>query len=562
MASADETTALRGEKTRSNAHSKVVRVAYALGGVALVGVGVASTASGRNTMARFGAWAGVNGKLLPRQPEAGELAGVKRATTFKIYTQCKPDAVKRAGGNFWFSPLKAASIVKHNFGSDDFFNENNGIAMERAELADGVYGYKVTTNQVDWEWGVQLENMKGEYWKEIGTLASPTSPLAEAECVQMYGDYYNRVLTHETNPYEVSYVIGSCDKECPSGLRDSAYCRQPFTGVVGTTEATGVDLGHVDDARLVNFASALMYGDVSVINPSGRAETFRYNDGSPTEQLWIVATGDYSREFVKMVQVKVVVNSVSQTGKAFVTGARFYRFSTTDGYAYDHWSTPPSNRDGCKMGYCNVARYDVRKFWDKGTAQSGLNIQRLEFNKLSLGDAPPTPYNNVYDGAFLFTSNQQILAPGQWGEDMDVRRVILKNGVLCGGSIAFSNCMFGKAFPVDPAKVSDYSGPTKTKKQWMVIVIEDVFFKMVRVEISLNANKGVDARVIDAGYVYHPRTADVLTSDSMSINGSEKWAQRNGMPAAADVNGGGYGLGGFKFDLAAEMSTSLRGISC
>jgi len=554
-----------GRSSTTTSGSTARRACAVVAGSVVVGavaIGAVAGLSPQNVKAmiaaRVGEWAGVNGVLLAPPPKAR--AGAKSPTTFKVYTQCKSAEVKAAGGDFWFSPLESASIVRHNYESSDFFGEEKGIPMVRAELEDGVYGYTVTTDQVDFEWGFQLKNKKGEYWKEIGTTDTG-SPLAAGMCVQKYGKYFNRVLTLEENPALVTYRLGTCDKECPSDFSDTAFCAQPFTAAVGNSEATAVDLGTVDDARLINFASALMHGTTSVIDPSGRAETFRYNEGSATEQLWIVAIGDYSREYVKMVQVKVVVDPVTHQGKAFVTESRRYTHKSNAGYAYQHWTTPYSNRDGCKMGYCNVARYNIPTFWDQGVAFSGLSIQRMEFVKLSLGDSPPTAYNEVYDGNFL-TSNRQILKPGEWGEDMDVRRVILKNGVLCGGAIHHKNCMFGKAFAADSKTVAGYAGPTKTSKQWLIIVIEHNYFKMVRIEISLNANKGVDARVVDAGYVGHTRTSDVLTSDSMANDGSAKWAQRSHMPVASSFDSGGYGVGGIKFDLAAEMSTSLLTISC
>jgi len=272
-----------------------------------------------------------------------------------------------------------------------------------------------------------------------------------------------------------------------------------------------------------------------------------------------------------MVQVKVVRDPATSEGKAYMTAQRKYKLKKNAGYDYQEWNTDYKG-NGCAKQYCNVARYDIPKFWDQGTAMSGLSVQRMEFTKLALGDAPPTPVNyNIKDKGdgtdFLLTTGEQILAPGQWGEDMDVRRVIMKNAVLCGGSINYRNCMFGKAFPVDPSKLSAelkgaYSAPSKNEKQWIFVIIEDVYFKMIRISVTLTASKGVHARVVDAGYISHSRTEDVTTSDSMAYDVSSRYNSKSYMPVASGFDAGGYGVGGFKFDIAAEMSTSLRGVTC
>ena len=134
------------------------------------------------------------------------------------------------------------------------------------------------------------------------------------------------------------------------------------------------------------------------------------------------------------------------------------------------------------------------------TSAFTASLTRLEYTKLSLGDAPPTGHNVVFEPSFLTTS-REILASGAWGEDMDVRRVIIKNGVLCGASINYANCMFGKAFALK-STVPGYSGPTKTRKDWVFVVVEHVWFKMIRVAITLNGDS-VHAEVIGAGYVSH-----------------------------------------------------------
>lgn len=509
-------------------------------------------------------WRGhvVNGRhtFLAPLPNAHERAPDRAPITFKLYTQCKTREVKVAGGEFWFSAPKAAYIVRHNFESDKFFTKKNRIKMERKELSDGLYGYEVTTSHVDFEYGFELENAAGNSYKDIG--ASTT--LRRESCVQRYGEFFNRVVTLNRGQSTIGAVFGDCDSVCPEDYVDEAYCRQPFTGEPGTSEADPVDLGLVDDARLINMASALLYStSETVMNPSGRAETFRQDAGSKSEQKWIIAASDYYRAYIKMVQITIRRDPASGRASAWISGKRRYTLRSGAGYEYGTSNVGQISGTGCGRQYCNTARYDIPSFYEQGVETTAFtaSLTRMEYTKLSLGDAPPTGHNVLFEPNFL-TSPQMILAPGAWGEDMDVRRLILKNGVMCGRSIHSSNCMFGKAFALKDT-VSGYSGPSKTRKDWLFIVVEHVYFKMIRVAITLGDDDAVNAEVIAAGYVSHIRVAtDLQTSDSMAYDGSAKWNVRSFMDIASNFAAGGYGLGGFKFDLAAEMSASLRAVDC
>jgi len=507
---------------------------------------------------REGHWKPKNGVMLPAPPKRYERAGRRAPTTFRLYTQCKPTEVKREGGEFWFSAIEAAYLLRHNYRSPHFFDNARKIRMERKELGDGIYGYEVTTNRVDWEYGFELANARGEKFREIGH----DTILQRERCTVRYGKYFNRHMTYHKGESTVGAVFGDCDEVCPEDFVDTAFCRQPFSAAIPETESAALSLGKIDDARLVNLASVLFYASsTSVMDPSGRAETFRYNAGSKDEQIWIVAAIDYAREFVKMVRFIVKRDPSTEEGSIYMSGKKRYELTTTGGYDYQEWSTPYSNRMGCSKGYCNVARYNIPAFWDAGSTTTGFSATRLEYYIQTLGDAPPTSFNINFDGQFLSMSGTQIVAPNTWGEDMDVRRIIMKNAVLCGSAINHRNCMFGKAFALNA--VSDYSGPSKTRKDWLFIVVEHVYFKMVRVSVTLSSNNGVTATAVAAGYVDHIRDAnDINTSDSMAYDGSAKWAARTHMDVAPNLDGGGYGVGGIKFDIAAEMSASLRAVDC
>jgi hypothetical protein len=284
-------------------------------------------------------WSPQNGKLLPDGIPPGERAGARSPVTFRLYTQCKPRDVKVEGGEFWFSAISAAYLVKHNYGSPNFFTENNKIKMERKELSDGVYGYEVTTNRVDWEYGFVLVNANGEKFREIGS----NTILQRENCTVRYGAYFNRHMTYHKGETTIGAVFGDCGEVCPEDFVDTAFCRQPFSAAIPETESAALSLGKIDDARLVNLASVLLYSSsTSVMDPSGRTETFRYDAGSTDEQIWIAAAIDYDREYVKMVRFIVKRDPTTEEGSIYMSGKKRYT-------AHDDWRLRLPTVDDCLL---------------------------------------------------------------------------------------------------------------------------------------------------------------------------------------------------------------------
>ena len=512
-------------------------------------------------------WVPRKGQLLARAPRQNELVGAKTPTTFKLYTQCKPDHVKKLGGEFWFESLAGAYLVRHNYGSRSFFKKDKRLRMQRAELEDGVYGYTLTTDQVDWEYGFELENSNGNTFLEIGKVNKHHPTLLQREsCAQRYGEYFNRVLTTEENPNTVSYVFGNCTTECPSDYVDSAFCVQPLTDVIAPTESEAFDIGELVDARLANFASALLYASsTSVLHlQGGRTYVVRYNSGTKSQQDWIVGISDRERTLVKMARIRVKRDEITGTGKVWRLETRKYTLRRNAGYAYEDWNSPSGY--GCMKQYCDVARYPLPSFWDQSSPNSGgdYRVMRIEYTKLDLGDAPPQQFTVSLDERPLSPSvPKQLLAPGTWGEDLDVRRVILRSGTICGSWINYKNCMFANAVPVNPKHWDDYNGPTKNIKQWLILTM-DGYFKGQRIEVTVGTDGGVYARAIEARYIsrsYDPD--DPSTFDPLAYDLSEQMSKSTSRANIAEgYDDGGYGTGAITFHLAAEMSASLRGVSC
>jgi hypothetical protein len=155
--------------------------------------------------------------------------GPQRPQHFRVFTgtRCLTPHVLNQHASFFSSPITAAYIVRHNYRGSNFFDLKTGLRMNRIPV-DSVNGtcsatgcpsefggFELTTNKVNFEWGFVLRNAAGRTLYEIGK--GKKTPLRHLECynVQMYGRFWNRVLTFE-HSNETHLVFGSCEHECPA----------------------------------------------------------------------------------------------------------------------------------------------------------------------------------------------------------------------------------------------------------------------------------------------------------------------------------------------------------
>ena len=152
-----------------------------------------------------------------------------RQTRYVLRTRCVPDEVKAANANFFASDktIVKAKLVKHNYGSPDFFEYDDGIEMEPVTYEDTGWEWDwesgrfyVDTDALDYEWGFALENSDGEILYEIG--GDGNTPLLRKKCRDLVNfaspekNHFNRLITKETgNGNKIEYVFGSCNNTCP-----------------------------------------------------------------------------------------------------------------------------------------------------------------------------------------------------------------------------------------------------------------------------------------------------------------------------------------------------------
>ena len=70
--------------------------------------------------------------------------------------------MKKNYADFWLDGEKEAYIVRHNYGSNNFFLPEDAIKMERVivDEATAERGYVVNTSQVDYEFGFALKKSR------------------------------------------------------------------------------------------------------------------------------------------------------------------------------------------------------------------------------------------------------------------------------------------------------------------------------------------------------------------------------------------------------------------
>jgi len=377
----------------------------------------------------------------------------------------------------------------------------------------------------------------------------------------MYGPYYNRIMTYEynvlnpspSNTYEVEYNFGTCNRTCPPDYVDSSYVMHQSTGDVPACPAKS-SVGTTDDARLLTLYSALMYASgegrgTSKMNPPGRSIAVRNTnkEDSKDKAHWYVATIPYQlldgTGYKRMGIVELEVDRDPTTGETGVCMRQMLR---------KELPTP------CSTITCDASNYDIsEEAQTDATADTGVVAANLEYSKLKLGDALPDEKRISFPAGTYLPSDApfKFLDADEWGDDKDVRRVILQSGSLCGSGIWSNHCVnMGKAI------VDTTFTPSQTEKRYIFSVQSGWGgIKNVKVAVTKNAAHEVLIKAIDAGYVMRACGADGSQEELLKCDIN----RHTDMPTVYKSGGsiptpGGYGIGFVKYTLAPEMVISLR----
>ena len=543
LIAADDGDGVGGENRGRAPLGRSRRLVLGAAAVMLCG-GAASLASPHGALARVGDWIPNNGKLLAPAPK-----DTTPRVQFDLHTQCLPPALRESLAEFMLSGAPIGHVVRHNYGSDSFFEESDAIEMERVVLPTEERIWRVTTDgDVNFEYGFALKNAETGEWKyEIGKDASNPLAASKASCTQRYGEYFNRVLTREPNPNSVSYIFGTCEHECPSDMVESAWDDKMLMEDIPEFPNMAV-LGEGDDARLVNIRSGITikYGDAK--GPPGRGMAARDKQfaETPEKARHIVAIVDpYPSSEVKMVAIEVILDGT--TLKAYKVGQKLLPFGR-----------------GCSGTECAVASHDISADWNdsRATTNVGYNMgaYALQYTIARRGDTKPKQMSHTFPNT-AFLTTWKMYEAGTWGMDLDVRRVVFSSGGMCGKDWFSGSCIR----MLVPERFTEFTA-TAQEAQWIFVIAGGGNSEMVRVRVYLE-NGAVMVQAVDARRTvqcpnppmsmyktqFH-RDFDILQCPK-SI--SARWAAGSQKSIAATSTSSGFGIGSVQWMLAAEMSVSL-----
>ena len=612
-------------KTRSRSNvltmaSKVVGAAC-VAGACLAAADYLEVIPRESTFFKEGGWQGVNGALLAPIPSPDQMAGpTGPQRNVMVYDHCMSDAVKLEGfrRDFWTAARTGARIVRHNYATPNMFVFDYGVPLSRVEVEDGLYAWTLQqTRDFDFEYGVVLESANNWTFYEIGTAAEG-APLAQEPnlgCVQMYGANFNRVVTLEQDPTDISFVFGSCERECPPGYTDHSMVNKVADEELGSLETNPdayIDLGESQDARLIIPATILLTSDAmgsdmgkeEGINPILRTGMQKDTQFSETQNAvrYVVGGIDYWRMYLKMALIEIYLEN-GHARMRFISQSR-HTLSASKGYDYresgnNDWRIADTFVTGCTNVFCDPMQYDLPALYRDSTnvAMYKYKLSALQYKSLKIGDSAPVMYSVTTgiqsepnckvvtctaqqraDAHFLegswtsgqTTDTERVLhEAGTWGVDIDVRRLTINSGVLCSFGQNMEHCMFAvaRAFDPGPSGTFDgYSGPTKTRKQYILASLVGAGWKLARVEVFLD-NDAIKIRALDSALDHNVAAADhdEITGDALYADISGKYRNPTDaagpMPNWEDNDVKKMGVGGLYYELAGTMVPSLTGIA-
>jgi len=494
-------------------------------------------------------WIPRHGYLLAPAP-----SGTQQARTFIVHTQCKSDEIRTKYSDFWLDGQKEMYIVRHNYGSQRFFEKADAIKMERVILPGDERGYRVRTDKVNFEFGFAYKNLLTNEWLyEIG--AKNKAPLSLGNCVQRYGKFFNRVMTIEDPDADIEYVWGSCDRQCSAEDEDTSYTLQEPTGDIPACKDgnvnSGFEIGEGDDARLVQLRTGV-FAEVGHRSLSGRALISRdpyYADESENLAQHVVSlVNPYPSNPLKMLLLRVSKDA-----------SNVLRLCRGTGRA---WNTESSLSTDCAGIDCAAARYDAPSLYssDESYTHDELRVSRIHYTIGRKGGGRAEEFQQVYsDAAYLPSTGVTLFAQGAWGDDLDARRLVITSGAPCGSQFWGNKCVRMLAPHRMPAATAE-------EAYWLGGSFDGATVYMVRMKVyvengalklaGVNSRRGTHTCNFSVGT--NPATQftfDALDTSCCDMNAL--WPTGTAMNLATSYNQSGFGVGAVKFMLAPEMVKSL-----
>jgi hypothetical protein len=458
--------------------------------------------------------------------------------------------------DYWLDGQKELYIVRHNYGTQRFFETADAIKMERVILPGDERGYRVTTDQVDFEFGFAYKNLLNDEWLyEIGE--KDVAPLSLGSCTQRYGKFFNRVMTLEDPDADIEYVWGSCDKQCPAEDEDTSYTLQEPTGDIPACEDgnvnSGLEIGEGDDARLVQLRTGML-AEVGHPSLSGRSlisrDPYYEQESENSAQHMVSIVNPYPSNPLKILPVRVLKDS-----------SNVLRLCRGLGRA---WNTRSPVTTNCAGIDCAAARYDGPAIYRSASsyAHDELRVARIHYTIGRKGGGRAEEFQQVYsDAAYLPPTGVTLFAAGTWGDDLDARRLIITSGAPCGSEFWGNKCVRMLA----PTRMPDATaqeafwlggafGGDKVSMARLKAYVENGALKLAGVD----ARRGTHTCHLQAAVSTNPAEQYVFDAlDTSCCDMNALWPGASTMNLATSYTQSGFGVGAVKFMLAPEMVKSL-----
>ena len=487
---------------------------------------------------------------------------------FTLHTYCKTPEVKKNYADFWLDGEKEAYIVRHNYGSNNFFLPEDAIKMERVivDEATAERGYVVNTSQVDYEFGFALKNLAtGEWLYEIGKGSE--SMVYNEHCVQQFGAYWNRIRTSQPDPSNVEYVLGTCRKKCAHDYLESSMQMRYDPGVIPNAPDELI-IGKSDDARLFTLLSAVMG---SWIRSAASRDT-RFHETENQARHIIAHVDAYGpglrwsagSAYLLMSQIKVVRKANDDIALSVVATK------------YHNWG------ERCSTSGCSAAVYDLTEMWyspdtTDWTNSEGLPARRVAGPFFTLGEKGDSRFSfhelQFSDDAYM--TETTLFAPNTWGKDLDARRIAPVSGAIAGPSWWGGSSIRNYHPMVDETSPSN---PNERTWIWAVLGASGcgrgpsrrgaVCVTLTKMKIFVAPDGSVKARVIgsarDIGMSqeYVSEYSGRLDVINVKLPFGALFNQAPiTLSIATAAGAGGVGISGMKFVLAPEMTPSLASLT-
>lgn len=393
---------------------------------------------------------------------------------------------------------------------------------------------------MNFEYGFAFHNTDGNAFYEIGTARNPDPILSSnLTCVQMYGPYFNRVVTSEPNPVDMRYVFGSCASSYTSENIDTSFNALPLSGTLSGAEV--LTLSAQTEAGMVTPQTVMMFSNNddrdAGMNPFLRVG-FQVDETLPrTKQAsrWIVGAIDYWVYYIKMVKVEIFIED--GFAKMRIVGQKRHTLTPDDAEGYRtmnarDWRVQ-QHVDGATNIFTDPSYYDLTKLFHNpsNTDVTDYKLQKLQYTSLRGTLPQPEPRSiagisgepncsietcsdaqRVVPGILAIADAPTLMAKeGEWGFDLDVRQVIVKSGTICSTIQNKGRCMYAVAQEFRPEgatyEIGEHISPSKLQKHCLFGALVGSGWKFVRIEVFTRGG-ALYAAALDAKVDFENAAAD------------------------------------------------------